>query len=215
MSIRDLLVRRSATPAVLPRLTRAKTVEVMARETGDDLSKIEARLDKQDRQRLGKRAQANRNPLGSLEHAVRYAMEKLGRARVAEILGVGEATLYKACNPNAVGRYLPDIGMGKVLGLVKALKSAGHTEFFSVVLSAAGDDAAAVEHLPTIHHALTAATLAHGDVARSLALATEDGEDISPAAAARIIDAISASVEAHQRLQSQVLLAAKTKENAS
>ena len=54
---------------------------------------------------------------------------------------------------------------------------------------------------------------------RQLALATDPdspgGEDITPAEAAAIIDAIAASVEAAHRLQEQVLLAAKTKATSS
>ena len=226
MSLRDFLTRTPSVPAGLPRLTRAATVKAIAQQTGEDTSTIKARLDKRDEAKaakaakgVGKRAEANRNPIGTIEFALRYAVDKLGADRVAELVGIGRDSLYKAINPNLPDRKLPDIGWGRIAKVVVALRKAGHTEFFSTALVASGDATAAVAQLPSLHHALTGATLAHGDIARQLALATDPdspgGEDITPAEAAAIIDAIAASVEAAHRLQEQVLLAAKTKATSS
>ncbi|TAN61465.1 MAG: hypothetical protein EPN20_12420 [Magnetospirillum sp.] len=172
-------------------------------------------MDKAERVRQGKRAHGNRNPMGSLEFAVRYAMDKLGAKRVADILDVGEWTLRKGSDPNQPERRLPDLSMSKVLDLVKALRREGYTEFFSTTVLAEGDRVAAVEHLPTVHHAYTLSAATHGDIGRALVEATDPdgpgGEDITPAKAAAIIDAIARHMEAAQLLQAQVLAAAGTK----
>lgn len=158
---------------------------------------------------LPKAMLANLNPLGSIEFAIRYSVQKLGAKRVAEILGVGEWTLYKGVNPNEPGRKLPDLSWQRILDLVGTLKREGHTEFFSTVVQAAGGDGlSALEHLPSVHHALSAVSVAHGDVARLLVLATDpdtDGGAITSAKAAVIAEAVEKNQAALKRLLSQVL----------
>lgn len=207
-------------PEVLPRFTTRKTVEVIAEQTGEDPSKILVRLDKDRAKRQGKRAAGvGRNPFGTLEHAVDYAVSKLGAGRVASILKVNEWSLRKGADPNQPERRLPDFGIRDLLRLVKVLKDEGHTEYFSEVLQQTGDAAAAVAHLPTVHHAVTLSCATHGDIARAIAEATDPdspgGDDITPAEAAAILDAIARHQEATRLLQEHVLAAAKVRETAS
>jgi hypothetical protein len=219
MAIRDLL--STTTPTLtMPRLTRSATVQAIAQDTGEDPSRIQARLDKEARKKLGKREKQNRNPIGSTEFAIRYAVQKLGMGTVSHILGVGESVLYKALNASDSARKLPEIGWARMVSLVGELRKKGHTEFFSAAIKAQGDAAAgdAIPQLPSLHHALTITTLAQGDVARAVALATDPegdgGADITAAEAAEIIDTIARQMEAMSMLQGQVLAAAKTKDGA-
>lgn len=220
---RTLLDRLSLRPSppVLPRLTTARTIQAIAQETGEEPSKIAARLDKARRVELGKRARANANPVGSTEFAIRYAVQKLGMASVSSILGIGHDVLYKALNASDAARRLPELGWSRMIALVAELRAKGHTEFFSVAVQAQGDAAAgaSAEILPSLHHALSVATLAHGDVARAVVMAADPQAaiqgDITPAQAAIIIDAIARNMEAMTMLQGQVLAAGRTKENAS
>lgn len=220
MSLRDLIAPRPR-PTVLPRLTKAATVKAIAQETGEDPSKIERRLDKEARKKLGKRAQQNTNAIGSTEFAIRYAVQKLGMGTVSHILGVGESVLYKALNASDSARKLPELGWSKMIALVAELRSKGHTEFVSHAIKAQGDAAASepVMLAQTVHHALTLTTIAQGDVARAVAQAVdpmgEGGADVTPAEAAEIIDTIARHMEAMSLLQTQVLSAANTKESAS
>lgn len=207
----DLLPRsRGATE--LPRLTTRKTVEVIAEKTGGDPSKIMTQLDKDRARRHGKRGSAaGRNPFGSLEYAVDYAVSRLGAARVATILQVNEWSLRKGTDPNQPERKLPDFGLRSLLKLIKVLKDEGHTEYFSVAMQETGDATAAVEHLPSLHHALTLSCVTHGDLARAIAEAVDlDSESgISAAEASAILDAIARHQDMTRLLQEQVLATAK------
>ena len=161
MSLRDLLPTKRP-DVIMPRLTRSATVKAIAQSTGEDASKIQQRLDKDARKKLGKRNQQNRNPIGSTEYAVRYAVQKLGMGTVSAILGIGESVLYKALNASDSARKLPEIGWARMITLVGELRKKSHTEFFSVAIQAQGDAAAgdAMPTFPTLHHALTVTTLA-------------------------------------------------------
>ncbi len=216
--LRSLLPGQSP-PDVLPRLTTAGTAKFMAQATGEDPSTILARLDAERRRKLGKRAEANRNPLGTVEFAVRYAVQKLGVATVSEILGLGESVIYKAVNPNLDDRKLPDLGIAKVVALARALRRAGHAEFFSTAIVAQAEAPPEGTAQPTLHHRLTRLMMAAGDVARAVALATdpdsEGGDGVTPAQAAVILDLIAAHAEEVQALQREVLDAAGTKRGAS
>lgn len=205
---------RSA-PEVLPRLTARKTAEVIAKEHGGDPSKILVRLDKERTKRLGKRARkAGRNSFGTLENAVESAMSSLGVARVASILKVNEWSLRKAVDPDQPERRLPDFGIRDLLRLIHVLHEEGHPEHFSVALGEAGVAAQAVEHLPTVHHAVTLSCLTHGEIARTIAEAANDGE-ITMAEASAILDAIGRHEDATRLLRDQVLACAKPKGKAS
>lgn len=206
---------------MLPRLTQRKTVEVIANETGENPSKITARLDKAKREKLGKRARQNTNPVGSTEFAIRFAVQKLGMERVSELLGVGGSVLYKALNASDGARKLPELGWSKMIALVAELRRNGHTEFISHAIQAQGDAAAAEAgsepKMRSVHHALTLTTIAHGDVARAVALASDpagDKDEISAAEASEILDAIARHMEATRMLQEQVMAAAKVREKA-
>jgi predicted DNA-binding transcriptional regulator AlpA len=89
---------------------------------------------------------ANLNYPGTLEFAVRHAMENLGAKRVAKVLGVSDALLYKATGPNQT-RTLPDPLWSQVVKLVHMQKSQRHhgrgkppdkIEYFSAILRATG-----------------------------------------------------------------------------
>ena len=84
----------------------------------------------------------------------------------------------------------------------------GHTEFFTSYLCHVGETSQVVNRLPSLHHALTLSTFAHGDVAREIILAADgkDG-DLSPVDAARILDALGSAFEAIRELEQQVRLA--------
>src|SRR5208283_2582789 len=111
----------------VPRLTRRMTAESIARSGSGEVSKILADLDK----RAGKRRQGNVNPVQSMEFALRHAIDHLGAARVAALLGIGEASLRKAVNPNAEGRRVDEakLSLASVRSVISALAARGKPEF--------------------------------------------------------------------------------------
>lgn len=65
---------------------------------------------------------ANLNRPGTIEFAVRHAMDNLGAKRVAKVLGCSVSTLYKATNPNQPTRGLPTITVEQAMRLATLLQ---------------------------------------------------------------------------------------------
>jgi hypothetical protein len=89
---------------------------------------------------------ANLNYPGTLEFAVRDAMDKLGADRVAAVLGTSSSILYKSTGPNPT-RKLPTIVFSAAVELARLIKSQrrrgrGKTpdkvEHFSAIFRAVG-----------------------------------------------------------------------------
>lgn len=193
-------------PQVIPRLTKSRTAQVIADQTGKDPSKILAKLDANRRQRAGKKAaKAARNPFGSLEFALDYAVSRLGAANVAHVLKVGEDALRKGLSPDQVDRKTPDFSIRSLLELVKILKDKGHTEYFTEALQ--GPPPLPGKALPSLHHGLSLSCATHGDIAKAIAeaCAWDDGDvGISPAEAAAILEAIATHEQATNLLRQQI-----------
>lgn len=117
----------------------------------------------------------NPNHPGTLEYAVRHAMNSLGRKKVAEILGCSESRLYKATQANP-SRTLPDMTFSQISAIVTMLKNQrsrrkymqepDRAEYFSDVLRSIGR----VKTIPThdVHECMTMATRDCGHLASTL-----------------------------------------------
>lgn len=194
-------------PQVVPRLTKHQTAQVIADKTGKDPSKILQKMDANRRRRHGKKAKkAARNPFGTLEFALDYAVARLGAARVAHLLGVGEDSLRKGLSPDQTDRKTPDFSIRSLLKLIKVLKDEGHAEYFTEAIQ---ETPPPVNHatLPTVHHGLSLSSATHGDIAKAIteACSWDDADPgITPAEAAAILEAIATHQQATELLRQQV-----------
>lgn len=136
---------------------------------------------------------ANLNRPGTLEFAIRDAMDQLGAHRVAKILECSASVLYKATSPNNPTRGLPQITWRQVEEIVAALRTARRrkrqrgtptrTEHFSDVLRLIGR-AAPPPRSADINHNMSAATADVGVFARTICEVTDahgpNGSGVTP-----------------------------------
>lgn len=124
----------------------------------------------------------NVNHPGTLEFAIRDAMDQLGAPRVAKILNCSTSTLYKATNPNMPTRGLPELAWNQVVELVNALRSARRrkrqrgnitrAEHFSDILRLIGRTTPSPRS-DDINHNMSAATADVGSFARTICEVTD------------------------------------------
>lgn len=130
---------------------------------------------------------ANLNSPGTVEYAVRHAMDNLGAPAVARVLGCSVSTLYKATSvpPN---RTLPEITIRQAAELARLLaerhqvrqrRTVGRTveHFTAVIERAAGPPVVRTED---VHAAMTLATAELGRLADAVAGGGGSGDRRGP-----------------------------------
>lgn len=140
-------------------------------------------------------------PFATTSFAVSDAMSKLGRERVAQVVGVSSSTIYKACNPNLPNGF-GFLGWDHVKQLAAELRAQGHAEWFSIAFDAEVADlsqALAGERAVNLERLAIEVAAETGDVQRAvfdaLAEESEGGVAITAAEAGRAVAEIDEAME--------------------
>lgn len=140
-------------------------------------------------------------PFATTSFAVSDAMSKLGRERVAELVGVSASTLYKACNPNLPNGFA-FLGWDHAKTLAASLRAQGEPEWFSIAFDA--EVAGLSQHLvsggaPNLERLAIEVAAETGDVQRAvfdaLAEDSDGGTVITAPEAARAVAEIDEAME--------------------
>lgn len=140
-------------------------------------------------------------PFATTSFAVSDAMAKLGRDRVAELVGVSVSTLYKGCNPNLPNGFTY-LTWDHAKTLAAMLRASGQPEWFSIAFDAevAGlSQEIAGTNSPNLERLAIEVAAETGDVQRAvfdaLAEDSEGGNVITSTEAARAVAEIDEAME--------------------
>lgn len=138
---------------------------------------------------------ANQCAVGTLQFAIKDAIEKIGIDAVAVLTGLSKDTLYKATRANPE-RAVPDIPFSRIAAVCAALLRAGHSEAFSALLTKA------VSEADEIRFAVLDMAAVMGDIAERTREATckhsPGGSAITLSEAAKIAASVADMMQAAQ-----------------